>query len=112
MELQPRALNLAAPVFAALGDRTRLRLLARLGKSGPLATPRLGAGARISRQAIAKHLQVLAEAGLVRAVRRGREAVWQLQTDRLQDARSYLEEVSRQWDHALGSLKAFVESTP
>lgn len=112
MDLGASAMKQAAPLFAALGDRTRLKLVARLGAAGPLSTPRLGAGARISRQAIAKHLQVLADAGLVRAVRRGREAIWQLEPDQLQQARAYLDGVSRQWDHALGSLKAFVESTP
>jgi len=102
----------AAPVFAALGDRTRLKLVTRLCASGPMSTRHLGAGARMSRQAIAKHLQVLADAGLVRSVRRGRDAIWQLEEDRLQQARSYLEEISQQWDHALRSLKAFVEGTP
>ena len=102
----------AAPMFAALGDRTRLEMVARLCADGPLSTMRLGAGSGMSRQAISKHLQVLADAGLVRAVRRGREAIWQLEPDQLQQARSYLDEISRQWDQALQSLKAFVESTP
>lgn len=99
-------------MFAALGDRTRLEMVARLCADGPMSTIRLGAGSGMSRQAISKHLQVLADAGLVRAVRRGRDAIWQLEPDQLQQARSYLDEISRQWDHALQSLKAFVESTP
>jgi DNA-binding transcriptional ArsR family regulator len=102
----------AAPVFAALGDRTRLKLVARLCAAGPLPTPRLTAGSRISRQALAKHLRVLSQAGLVRAQRRGREAVWELQPEHLRDAQGYLDEIGRQWDRALGSLKAFVEGTP
>lgn len=102
----------AAPMFAALGDQTRLELVARLCADGPMSTMRLGAGSGMSRQAISKHLQVLAGAGLVRAVRRGRDAIWQLEPDQLQQARSYLDDISRQWDHALQSLKTFVESTP
>jgi DNA-binding transcriptional ArsR family regulator len=102
----------AAPLFAALGDPTRLKMVARLCASGPMSTTRLGAGSRISRQAISKHLQVLADAGLVRAARRGRESIWQLEPDKLQSARSFLDQISRQWDHALGALKSFVESTP
>ncbi len=77
-----------------------------------MSTARLGAGSRMSRQAISKHLQVLEGAGLVRSVRRGRDAIWELEPDKLQQARSYLDDISRQWDHALASLKAFVESTP
>lgn len=99
-------------MFAALGDQTRLELVARLCADGPMSTMRLGAGSGMSRQAISKHLQVLAGAGLVRAVRRGRDAIWQLEPDQLQQARSYLDDISRQWDHALQSLKTFVESTP
>jgi DNA-binding transcriptional ArsR family regulator len=99
----------AVPVFAALGDRTRLKLVTRLSAQGPLSTSRLGAGAHVTRQAIAKHLQVLAAAGLVRAARRGREVIWQIEPAQLEKARSYLDDISRQWDHALQSLKAFVE---
>lgn len=99
-------------MFAALGDRTRLNLVARLCAGGPMSTMRLGEGSHMSRQAISKHLQVLADAGLVRAVRRGRDAIWQLEPDQVHKAQAYLEDISRQWDHAIGSLKAFVESTP
>ena len=63
----------------------------------------------MSRQAITKHLDVLARAGLARAHRRGRERIWQLDPKRLADARAYLDQISRQWDDALGRLQAFVE---
>ncbi len=66
----------SAAVFAALGDPTRLRVVARLCDEGPLSVARLTAGSRVTRQAIAKHLQVLARAGLLRGHRRGRERVW------------------------------------
>jgi DNA-binding transcriptional ArsR family regulator len=99
----------AAPVFAALGDRTRLRLVSRLCDDGPLSTARLSEGAGVTRQAVTKHLNSLSAAGVVRGTRRGRERIWELQTKRLEMASRYLEEVSGQWDAAIGRLRAFVE---
>jgi DNA-binding transcriptional ArsR family regulator len=103
-----RKLEEAAPVFAALGDQTRLKLLARLC-AGPGSITQLTAGSAISRQAITKHLGVLASAGLVKDVRRGREHIWEFDSERLGEARRCLEEISRQWDAALGRLKKLVE---
>lgn len=65
----------AAPVFAALGDETRLGLVARLGSEGPLSITRLTERAGVSRQAITKHLCALSDAGLVKSRRRGRERI-------------------------------------
>jgi DNA-binding transcriptional ArsR family regulator len=98
-----------APLFAALADATRLRLLSELALNGPESITRLNAGSTMSRQALTKHLEVLAAAGLVTDRRRGRERIWQVEPDRLDDARSYLDRISRQWDGALGRLKALVE---
>jgi DNA-binding transcriptional ArsR family regulator len=103
------ALKSTAPVFAALGDETRLRLVSRLCSGGPASIARLTAGSSITRQAITKHLEVLAGAGLVRSARRGRERVWELRPRQLEHARESLDAISRQWDEALGRLKAFVE---
>ena len=100
----------AAPVFAALGDATRLRIVARLCDGGPLSIVRLTEGSRVSRQAITKHLRALEGAGLVRSGRAGRERIWELQTKRLADLRGYLDGISRQWDEALGRLKVLVEA--
>jgi DNA-binding transcriptional ArsR family regulator len=97
-----------APVFAALGDENRLRLLARLS-SGPMSISRLTAGSGITRQGVTKHLRVLAGAGLVRSSRRGKESLWRLERQRLEEARRSLDLISRQWDQALGKLKLFVE---
>ena len=105
----PRQAREAAPVFAALGDPTRLRLVSRLCNDGPLSIARLSDGARVTRQAITKHLHTLAVAGLVRDSRQGRERVWELAPRRLESAQLYLDSISRQWDEALGRLKAFVE---
>jgi DNA-binding transcriptional ArsR family regulator len=99
----------AAPVFAALGDRNRLRLVSRLCDDGPLSTARLSDGAGVTRQAVTKHLNALSAAGVVRGTRRGRERIWELQTRRLELASRYLEEVSGQWDAAIGRLREFVE---
>jgi DNA-binding transcriptional ArsR family regulator len=98
-----------APLFAALGDETRLRLLARLGSAGPQSIARLTEGTAVTRQGITKHLEVLAEVGLARSVRHGRERRWQLDPRPLSDAQRYLADLSGQWDEALARLKATVE---
>jgi len=107
--LAPARVRDAAPLFAALGDGTRLGLLVRLCSGGPDSITGLSEKAAVSRQAIAKHLGVLARGGLVRGTRRGREHVWALEPRRLEEARAYLDVISRQWDDALGRLKRFVE---
>jgi DNA-binding transcriptional ArsR family regulator len=99
----------SAPVFAALGDKTRLRLVARLCDDGPMSITRLTAGCKVTRQAITKHLRVMQEAGLVRSRRHGRESLWQLDVQPLEDARRYLDLISKHWDDALGRLRRFVE---
>jgi DNA-binding transcriptional ArsR family regulator len=98
-----------APVFAALGDETRLALVARLSAEGPLSIARLAAGSAVTRQAVTKHLQVLADAGLVHGLRHGRERIFELHATHLHDARRYLEHISRRWDEALARLKKLVE---
>ena len=99
----------SARLFAALGDETRLRLVARLCDEGPLSVTALAGGFPVTRQAITKHLRMMEEAGLLRSARRGRESVWQLSPDGLDDARRYLNLVSQRWDAALNRLRAFVE---
>jgi DNA-binding transcriptional ArsR family regulator len=104
-----RALKDSVPVFAALGDETRLRLVSRLCEQGPLSITKLSEGADVTRQAITKHLHVLAEAGLVHGTRDGRENVWQLEPRRIEEARRCLHRISQQWDDALGRLRDLVE---
>jgi DNA-binding transcriptional ArsR family regulator len=99
----------AAPVFAALGETTRLSLVARLCAEGPLSIARLSEGTGVTRQAITKHLQTLADAGVVHDSWSGRERIWELETKRLERARRYLDEISLQWDAAIGRLRALVE---
>jgi DNA-binding transcriptional ArsR family regulator len=98
----------SAPLFAALGDETRLRIVTRLC-DGPQSISKLTAGSQITRQAITKHLRVLEEARLVHGARHGRERVWQLDRQRVEDARRYLDLISKQWDNALARLRDFVE---
>jgi DNA-binding transcriptional ArsR family regulator len=99
----------AAPLFAALGDATRLQLLMRLSASGPESIAQISGKAEVTRQAIAKHLRVLEEAGFVAGERRGREHIWRLRPQRLHDVHAHLDRISKQWEDALERLRAFVE---
>jgi DNA-binding transcriptional ArsR family regulator len=99
----------SASVFAALGDERRLRLVIRLSRDGPGSITRLASGSGVSRQAITKHLHVLARAGLVRGLHQGRERLYELDPKQLQQARRYLKVISRQWDESLERLKLLVE---
>jgi DNA-binding transcriptional ArsR family regulator len=100
----------AAAVFAALGDETRLRLVARLCDGGPMSITRLASGARITRQGVTKHLRVMERAKLIHSTRRGRELMWELDQERVEEARRHLAIIAKQWDDALTRLKAFVET--
>lgn len=103
------ALRTSAPVFAALGDETRLTLLGKLSDGSARSISELTEGSDVTRQAITKHLRVLEGAGLVRGVRRGRESLFALEPKPLDEARQALERLSLEWDEALARLKAFVE---
>jgi DNA-binding transcriptional ArsR family regulator len=105
---QPPGPDLAG-VFFALGDKTRLRLIAVLCAGGAFSIAQLTANTQITRQAVTKHLQVLAEAGLVKDLKIGRERLWQFDPAQLDEARRSLEVIGRQWEQALGKLKASLE---
>jgi DNA-binding transcriptional ArsR family regulator len=107
-----RTANVAAPaaIFFALGDETRLRLIARMSGGAPLSIAGLADGFDMSRQAISKHLRVMHDAGLARCGRRGRETVWQLEPHGLAEARQYLQAISKDWDDKLRRLKNLVEA--
>jgi DNA-binding transcriptional ArsR family regulator len=98
-----------APVFAALGDPVRLKLVLALCAGGAFSIAQLTAGTDISRQGVTKHLQVLAEAGLVVDLKQGRERVWQLEPRAIDDARHTLELIGKLWESRLGRLKAMLE---
>jgi DNA-binding transcriptional ArsR family regulator len=98
-----------APVFAALGDETRLSLVAKLCDRQRYSISQLTHGSKLTRQAVTKHLQVLENAGIVHSVRTGRESRFELDPKPIEGIRDYLDFVSEQWDHALSRLKSFVE---
>src|ERR1700722_12038298 len=109
---KPKPLQNYAPVFAALGDEIRLTLVAALCVGGAMSITQLTSGTEISRQAITKHLGVLAAAGLVRDLKVGRERLWEFEPGQLDEARRTLELIGQQWDHAPAKLKFAVESNP
>ena len=98
-----------APIFAALGDETRLSLVTKLCDGQPHSISRLAKGSRLTRQAITKHLRVLEGVGIVHAARSGRESLFQFDPEPIEWIRGYLDLVSEEWDQALARLKAFVE---
>jgi DNA-binding transcriptional ArsR family regulator len=102
----------AAPVFAALGEATRLTLVSKLCTEGPLSIARLSEGTGVTRQAITKHLETLADAGVVQSRWSGRERIWELETRRLERARRCLDQIADQWDAAITRLEALLEEEP
>jgi DNA-binding transcriptional ArsR family regulator len=98
-----------AELFAALGDPTRLSLVMKLAAGRACSIATLSRGAEVTRQAMTKHLRVLERAGLVRSEHAGRETRFRLEPEAIGPARAYLDDVSAQWEEALGRLKAFVE---
>lgn len=98
-----------APVFAALGDRTRLSLVAKVSDGQPHSIAQLTSGSKLTRQAITKHLRVLESAGIVHSARKGRVSLYAFNPQPIEDLREYLELVSREWDQRLARLKSFVE---
>ena len=99
----------SAKVFDALGDPTRLGLVVRLCNGGPQSMASLTSSVDVTRQAVAKHLRVLEDAGLVRGTRAGRESRWEMQPTRLEVARQYLAMISERWTMRLGALKKHLE---
>ncbi|HEX2585238.1 MAG TPA: metalloregulator ArsR/SmtB family transcription factor [Steroidobacteraceae bacterium] len=98
-----------APIFAALGDPTRLKMLQRLGREGPQNITSLAAKVDITHQAVSKHLRVLESAQLISSTRDGRDRVWAIETDSMKDLHAFLDEISGQWDNALKALRKMVE---
>ena len=98
-----------APVFAALGDETRLALVAKLSGGQPCSISHLTKGSKLTRQAITKHLRVLESVGVVHSVHAGRESLFEFVRTPIEEMREYLDFVSEQWDQALVRLKSFIE---
>jgi DNA-binding transcriptional ArsR family regulator len=99
-----------APVFAALGDPTRLSLVAKLCRGPPCSISKLTEDTKLTRQAVTKHLRVLQQARLVHSTRAGRESIFAFNPEPIDAVKQYLDLVSKQWDDALDRLRSFVES--
>ena len=107
---RPYSARAKAAVFAALGDETRLSLLARLCDGQRYSIAELTEGTKLTRQAVTKHLRVLERVRIVHGTREGRESLFQFDPQPVIEMKEYLEQVSKQWDSALGRLKSFVET--
>lgn len=98
-------------VFAALGDPTRAALLTKLAADGRGTATSLTAVTDVSRQAVDRHLRVLAEAGLVESRREGREVVYGLNAGAVRGSVEWLERLGRSWENRLLALKREAESS-
>ena len=98
-----------ATVFSALGDDTRLTIIARLNHGGARSISQLADGLSLTRQGVSRHLHVLEDAGIIASERVGRESRYSYRPAAIADARDYLARVSEQWDDAIKRLSAFVE---
>ncbi|CRZ15221.1 ArsR/SmtB family transcription factor [Mycolicibacterium neworleansense] len=98
-----------APLFDALGDPNRLRIVTRLCEGGPCSTVQLTQVIPVTRQAATKHLLLLEAVGLVTSDRKGRERIWRIHPEPLVQASDYLTALSHRWDKALDRLRAYVE---
>jgi DNA-binding transcriptional ArsR family regulator len=99
-----------AAVFAALGDETRLSLLAKLCSGQRYSIAELTEGTKLTRQAVTKHLRVLERVRIVHGTRAGRESLFAFDPRPVIEMKEYLDLVSKQWDGTLARLKKFVES--
>lgn len=106
---KPADAQVHAQVFAALGDETRLALVAKLSAGQPCSIAQLTQDSTLTRQAITKHLRVLENVGIVCSVRSGRESLFAFDPAPIEDLQQYLQRVAGQWDQALSKLQAFVE---
>jgi DNA-binding transcriptional ArsR family regulator len=91
-------------VFDALGDPGRRSLVASVAALGSATATELAAELPVTRQAVAKQLTALADAGLLRSTRVGRETRYELTPERLGDAAAWLVEVGSRWDDRLAAL--------
>ena len=96
-------------VFQALGDPTRAALVQALARTDSASERALSAPLPLTRQAVAKHLAVLRDVGLVSAARVGRETRYRLSTDRLRDAEAWLGTVGREWERQLRLVRDVAE---
>ena len=99
-------------VFQAVADSTRRELLERLRASGPLSLTAVAEGLPMTRQAVTKHLDALAESGLVQVSRSGRERLHELDAEPLRALRAWIEPYEAEWDRRLDRLRRHLDRTP
>ena len=99
-------------MFAALADPTRRDVLRAVAERGPVTATALAGGLPVSRQAVAKHLGLLREAGLVEAERSGRETRFVARTQPLDDLASWAAHAGRRWDARLARLAGRLGEVP
>lgn len=105
----PQGFFLQAHTFAALGDETRLALIARLCRVSQQSISQLAEGTKLTRQAVTKHLQILERVGLVRSHRKGRETLFEFDVTPIETMTQYLDLVSGQWEKKLTDLQKFLD---
>jgi DNA-binding transcriptional ArsR family regulator len=98
-------------LWSAIADPSRRRVLDLLVSNGAASASGLAARVPFSRQAVAKHLVVLERAGLISRRKQGREVLYQVEADRLDQATRAMTELAAQWDRRLGAIKRLAEST-
>jgi DNA-binding transcriptional ArsR family regulator len=106
MDREPENAN----VFEALADPTRREVMRRLAEGGPATATELAGDLPVTRQAVAKHLATLAEAGLVTSDRQGRETLFSFTPEPLADAVTWMADVGAQWDARLQALSQYLET--
>jgi DNA-binding transcriptional ArsR family regulator len=106
MDREPENAN----VFEALADPTRREVMRRLAEGGPATATELAGDLPVTRQAVAKHLATLAEAGLVTSDRQGRETLFSFTPEPLADAETWMADVGAQWDDRLQALSQYLET--
>jgi DNA-binding transcriptional ArsR family regulator len=105
----PQGFVLQARAFAAMGDATRLSLVARLCRVPRQSISQLSEGGMLSRQAVTKHLKVLEAVGLVRSTRKGRETLFEFDAAPIETMTQYLGLVSEQWGRKMADLQRYLE---
>jgi len=99
-------------LFHAVADPTRREVLERLRTAGPLSLSEVAEGLPMTRQAVTKHLDLLARSGLVRVTRSGRERLHELDAEPLRALQAWLEPYEAEWDRRLDRLQRHLEENP
>jgi DNA-binding transcriptional ArsR family regulator len=97
-------------LWSAIADPSRLRVLDLLVTNGDVSASWLAGHVPFTRQAVSKHLVVLEHVGLIRRHKQGREVLYQVEADRLDQATRALAEVASQWERRLATIKRLAEA--